>query len=558
VPRKLKHSNSWRRQRGSKKDDVSTVPWMSSIDAPKFAEFLDDNKNRKLERESLRTDPELLREAGVSISGDSLKFHRKVRVLEYFLLRSQLYGSDGADLVPYRISDYWSDYAKAWVTQIGEETVHLPFLGKIAFLCDIGNTKRIVCHPESSAIVEKIFVDTGALTFQKDPDRINLMYRRKSCKSILEAYRHRRLDGDTLQHFSNTPFGRALLSIGLAGKKGTSFFLKGEGLLLNEMSKIKTDDDFEKVARLILRYEQKKQAQVSSVIACLEFLERNKHPSESPVGSAPRYRESKRTKKRYERLGHYDIVEGICSIDSRTAANILSKADPYAAYAAFGAFVESYDRTGIRNGQDWAETFAFLSWYTDSLAYVGLTSQKLEKLGWPKFKSRKTKRHKAFLERSVSHGMLKVSSAKDSAMLMTKSTNSEIIDMNIDPKILPQQNSYSSVDYCPSNVYISTNVPVDRELFESIVIDVLQSPSRLKDSQGAFYYPDFRFLMASTLGLSLKSVDQILAYVISTGSELGRRLWFFPAFGNVPRRDRPDQQLMDVVLKPFDSITLNY
>jgi hypothetical protein len=107
-------------------------------------------------------------------------------------------------------------------------------------------------------------------------------------------------------------------------------------------------------------------------------------------------------------------------------------------------------------------------------------------------------------------------------------------------------------------VYISTNVPVDRELFESIVIDVLQSPSRLKDSQGAFYYPDFRFLMASTLGLSLKSVDQILAYVISTGSELGRRLWFFPAFGNVPRRDRPDQQLMDVVLKPFDSITLNY
>jgi hypothetical protein len=89
-------------------------------------------------------------------------------------------------------------------------------------------------------------------------------------------------------------------------------------------------------------------------------------------------------------------------------------------------------------------------------------------------------------------------------------------------------------------------------------LEILQSPSRFKDSQGAFYYPDFRFLVASTLGLAQRTVDQILAYVISTGSDLGRRLWFFPAFGRVPIRERPDQQLREVVLKPFDSITLNY
>ena len=397
------------------------------------------------------------------------------------------------------------------------------------------------------------------LTVQKDPDKVNLMYKKKTCSMILDAYRHNRLTEDFLQRVSNTPFGRALLSVELAKREDTSLKLVGDGLLLTEMKKMKEDDDFEKVARLILRREQKKQAQISSIIVCLEFLERQKHPSENPVGSAPRYWESKRTKKRYERLGHYDVIENVCSVDSRVATNILASADGSPGFAAFGAVLDSYDRIEAKAGQDWVRTFAFLSWYTDSLAYLAHPLEKLGKqLNWPDFKISKTQRHKAFLSRFVQDASFRVASQKDTIDLLSKSKGSEVIEMNIDPKRFPQLTGYSEVEYCSSNVFVTSKVAVSRDLFESTVLNILQSPSRFKDAQGAFYYPDFRVLVASTLGLGLKVVDQILAYVISTGSELGRRLWFFPAFGRVPRRDRPDQQLTEVVLRPFDSITLNY
>jgi len=532
---------------------------MSYINAPKLAEFLDDNKNKKLNRESLRTDLDLLRKAGVSVSENGRKFGRKIRTLEYFLLRSHLYRSEGNDLVPNLISLNWSDYPKVWKTTVDGEEIHLPLLGKIAFLCKVNGAKKIVCHPDSAASIDKICVDMGMLTFQKDPDKINLMYRKKTCEMILDAYRHRKLTEDFLQRVSNTPFGRALLSVGLAKREGTSFSLMGDGLLLTEMNKIKEDDDLEKVARLILRQEQKKQAQISSVIICLEFLERQKPHSENPVGSAPRYWESKRTKKRYERLGHYEVIEDFCSIDSRVATNILTRAGASPGFAAFGAVLDSYDKTGVRAGQEWVETFAFLSWYTDSLAYLAHPSEKLcKQLNWPDFKILKTQRHKAFLSRFVQDASFHVASQKDLMTIQSKSKGSETIDMNIDPKRFPQLTDYSEVEYCSSNAFVTTKVAVSRDLFESSVLNILQSPSRFKDAQGAFYYPDFRFLVASTLGLSLRGVDQFLAYIISTGSDLGRRLWFFPAFGKVPQRDRPDQQLIEVVLKPFDSITLNY
>lgn len=531
---------------------------MSVIDGSRFAEFLDDNKNRDLNRESLRNDISLLKKAGLLIPENMAKPRKKIRALEYFLLRSQLYKSAGENLEPFRISDFWSDYAKSWIIYADEKQIHLPFLGRIIFLCSVSGQRKYLCHPESSSMIEKIFVDTGALTFQKDPDGINLMYRRKSCKAILDAYKQKRLNEDLLQQISDKPFGRALASIGLARKTDTSFLLEGEGLLLDEMKNIKTEDDFEKVARLILRHEQRKKAQISSVIACLELLERSVSPSETPVGSGPRYRKSEKTKRRYERLGHHQVIEGICSIDSRTAANILGKTDPYAAFAAFGAFVESYDKTGIGSEQDWVETYSFLSWLTDSFAFIKLPSETLQKkLRWHETKRQKTERHQAFLERSMQLESLRISSPAEAIALMKRLDSSEIIDMNIDPDSLPEHNRYN-YEYCPSNVFISSDVPVNRALFESTVLGILNLQSKLKDSQGTFYYPDFRFLVASSLGMSLRRVDKILAYVISTGSELGKRLWFFPAFGRVPVRDQPDQQLIDVILKPFDSITLNY
>lgn len=529
---------------------------MSLIDAPKLAEFLDDNKNKKLNKVALRTDLDLLKKAGVPVSYESLKFGRKIRTLEYFLIRSHLYRPEGNHLVPYLISSNWSDYAKVWRTKINGAEIHVPFLGKIAFLCKNNGNQRIECHPESYGYIEKICVDIGALTFQKDPDKVNLMYKPKTCKIILETYKHKKLNETFLQNIGNTPFGRALLSVGLAKREGQSFKLLGDGLLLTEIKKIKEGEELEKVGRLILRQEQRKQAQISSVIVCLEYLERHTHPSEKPVGSAPRYWESKRTGKRYERLGHYDIIEGLCSIDSRAATNVLNKND--GGFAAFGAFIETYNKVGVMAGRDWVETYAFLSWYTDSLAFLSQQSEKLRKLNWPHFKLLKTERHKDFLSRFIDESSLKVSSQKDLAALQSKLKESEIIDMNIDLKRFPGLNNSLMSEYCSSNIFVTSKVPVNRELFENTIMKILQSPSRFKDTQGAFYYPDFRFLVSSTLGLSLRGVDQILAYIISTGSDIGRRLWFFPAFGRVPPRDRPDPQLLNVILKPFDSITLNY
>lgn len=532
---------------------------MSYIDAPKLAEFLDRNKNKKISRNSIRTDFDLLKKAGVSILEESPKSARKIRTLEYFLLRSHLYRPEGDYLVPDLISSSWHDYAKTWKTEIDGHEVHVPFLGKIAFLCRVNGTLRIVCHPDSASSIEKICVDAGILTFQKDPDKVNLMYKAKKCEAILHAYRQGKLTRELLQEIGNSPFGRALLSIGLARKEDGAFSLAGEGLLLTELKKIKEDSDLEKVARLILRNEQRKQAQISSIVVCLEFLERQRHAFESPVGSGSLYWESKRTKEKYQRLGHYEVIEGYSSLDSRVTSNIFTKSGGTPGFAAFGAFLDTYNKVAARLGQDWVETFAFLCWYTDPIAYLASRPENSGKqLGWPAFKTSKTKRHKSFLLRFIKEDAFLIASQKDLASLQSKSGSSEIIDMNIYPGKFLRLCGTSKVEYCPSNVFLATKVPVDRELFETSVMHILQSPSSFKDAQGAFYYPDFRFLVASTLGLSLKGVDQILAYVISTGSELGRRLWFFPSFGRVPKRDRPDQQLIDVVLRPFDSITLNY
>lgn len=121
---------------------------MSYIDGPKFSEYLDSHRNEKLRKEELRTDIETLKKAGVIVNGQSRKFGRKIRTLEYFLLRSQLYTSEGENLIPYRISQHWSDYAKAWRTLVGDKEIHLPFLGKIVFICKADNSAKIVCHPE--------------------------------------------------------------------------------------------------------------------------------------------------------------------------------------------------------------------------------------------------------------------------------------------------------------------------------------------------------------------------------------------------------------------------
>ena len=531
------------------------LPKMEFIDGQKLAEFLDENRGKKLDKKALRTDSNLLAKAGLTVPSH-LKLRKQIRVLEYFLLRSQLYTPEGSVISPYRIRGNWSDYAKSWFETIGARKIHLPFIGKIAFLC-YPNKRKVICHPESASDIEQIIVDTGGLTFERDPDNVEHRYVKKSCIHLLELYKQREVNQEEINKIGNNAFGRALLAIGLAKKEGENYSFRGNGLLLDEIKKMRADDDMEKTARLILRREQGSQAKIASTIVCLESLERVKLPSKNPIGTGPKFWKSKRTGGRYKRLGHYELVTDICSFDTRTTADVLGKSDPYDGFVTFGSFLDTYYRTYSKEHEEWADTYSFLSWYTDSFAHLFLSKEDLEGIGFPEFKNEKTRRHGRFLERipgNLSSRPLALSTLKEHVQ---RTRDSEIIDMNIDLRNSNLE-SYSPDSYCYSNCYTSSELPVDRELFESTVLRILEEPSNLKDSQGAFYYPDFRFLVASTIGLSLRSVDQILAYVISTNPELSRRLWLFPAFGNVPRRDRPDEQLSNVVLRPFDSIILNY
>lgn len=535
---------------------------MDEIDGPKLAEFLDEHKNKPLDRERLRTDLELLKSAGVSVSKDSIKFGRKVRTLEYFLLRSHLYQVEGKALIPHFVKSNWTDFTKTWKTKFGEKELHVPFLGKIAFICSENGIKRIMCHPDSVSSIDKILVDVGKLTLQRDPDRVNLMYNSRTCRTILNRYHNRELTEEFLMQLSSSPFGRLLLSLKLARKDGEILNLVDQGLLLDEVEKLEGEDELEKAARILLRREQEEHAQIASVIIALENLERQIQPWEKPIGQGPRYRESKRTRKRHSKLDYYQLIEGLCSLDARAATNAFLR-EGRVGFSRFGTFLGVYHKLVTKAQLVWVQSFAFLSWYTDPLVHLIHSPRNLsEKLHWPFFKAKKTEKHRQYLLKFVDEKSLVISSRKDLQKLKERLKASEFIDMNVNPDKLEglgySFKRYSEVAYCSSNIFVASNVSVDRNLFESTAVDVLKSPSRFKDSQGAFYYADFRFLMASRLGLSLKTVDKILAYLISIGSELGGRLWFFPAFGRVPRRDRPDWQLVDVIQKPFDSVALNY
>ena len=74
------------------------------------------------------------------------------------------------------------------------------------------------------------------------------------------------------------------------------------------------------------------------------------------------------------------------------------------------------------------------------------------------------------------------------------------------------------------------------------------------DPQGAFYYGDFRFLAAATLGIGTSSFDRILAYLIHRKPEFADAIFFYPAVGGIKKRDVPGQDLRRAVGQPFDTI----
>lgn len=94
--------------------------------------------------------------------------------------------------------------------------------------------------------------------------------------------------------------------------------------------------------------------------------------------------------------------------------------------------------------------------------------------------------------------------------------------------------------------------------FKKLIIKTLKEDHSWKDRQGAFYYPDFRFIIGQKIGFKLKEVDDMLGYALHKDIDFRARLWFPVAFGIKRKRDRPSEQLAIVLQEPFDTITLRY
>jgi hypothetical protein len=524
------------------------------LDGAALAEFLDLNRERLIPKDEV-TDSSLLKKLGIIVAR---KDDPDKKILEVFLLRSFLYQIDATGcLQPYLIKGNWSDYAKSWKVNIDGEEVHLPFRGKIAFLCYEGGSKKWICHPESSSSVEKIYVDPGELIL---PNNLGL-YKVKPCREILRNFRFDVLTQEHLEEISRDTeisrksvnnFLNALIGLKLAIGRNGDYVLRGvdpssgEKLFFDELENIQGDTELERVAKLLLRRDHKLYMQISTILSWLEFLERTIEPYEFSVGSGTK-----------DEDGFRKITE-FCSLNIKAVINVVRE------FSQFGAFIEWYPHYYLNYEKlKWIrEYYCFLSCHMDSLGFLANFLKKdnfINEVFKTNTKKEKFKQHISYLLRFTSIKDFITVNKNSVADLRLKLNKSEFIDFNPDEKILKSlENWDTKLAWCPYNVFIATKVPVKENVFKEKVIETLKSEKRFRDPQGHFYYPDFRFLIASQLGLSFKAFDNIFAYVLSKDIDFRLRLWLPVLFGIKITKHKIEDTLLSVVGEPFDSIALRY
>jgi hypothetical protein len=525
---------------------------LALIDGPALAEFLDTHKNQSIPLETVR-DVVLLKKLGINIAR---KPERKT--IEAFLLRSSLYQIDASkpdSLTPYLIVNNWSDYAKSWKIHIDNNELHIPFTGKIAFLCANEGSKMWVCHPQSSAFVDKIYVELGELTF---PHHELGFFKKETCVHLLQNFRLDTLTPSTLEEikkntgFAPDSFLTALIGLKLAVKKDDSYLLSGESpsgeaLFFTELEKIQGDTDLEKAARLLLRRDHQYYMHISTTLAWLESQERVIEPYLSPVG-----------KGRKEKAQMKKIVD-CTSLNIRVIANVVRE------YSQFGSFLEWYPREYFDPELlKWTrEYYCFLSCHMDSLGFLA-ASFNIDRFPVRFFKTdtkqEKFKRHLEYLLKFISRdNFLFKMNARQMSSFKEKLDRSEFIDFNPNSEVLKSvMDTAVDAAWCPYNVFVISKVPVKANVFKEKVLQTLKSESVFKDPQGHFFYPDFRFLLSSELGLSFHSFDNVLAYILSKDIDFRSRLWLPVTFGIKIKKHRIEDTLLSVVGEPFDSISLRY
>lgn len=522
------------------------------IDGPSLAEFLDKHKGQSIPKEKIK-DPNLLERLGIKGIRESEK-----KALEVFLLRSYLYQVDeeGRCLRPYLIDGNWTDYTKSWRVILNGQEIHIPFRGKISFFCYSGGKRSWICHPESSSYIEKIYVDVGEVTLPTYMGR----YKVETCKQILQKFKFDVLSPEHLKEIekiTNFPPGsflKALVGLKLAIKANEEYILSGylpsgEKLFFTELEKTQGDTDLEKVAKVLLRRDHQYFMHISTILSWFEYKERIVEPYEDPIGIVSE------GKRKTEKGKQFQKIENSCSLNNAVVYNVIEE------YSKFGFFIEWYPYERLdHNLLKWVkEYYCFLSCYMDSLGFLSKGEKIALKFFKTKTKREKFKRHLKYLSRFTSSEDFKEITQNTLSYIKEKNAKSEFIDFNPDKKSLTSLADIQvEQSWCPYNVFVVTRVPIKVDLFKEKVIETLKSENKFKDPQGHFYYPDFRFLLCSQLGLSFQAFDNIFAYVLSKDVDFRSRLWFPVLFGLRIRKHRVEDSLSLAVGEPFDSISLRY
>ena len=520
------------------------------IDGKWLSKFLEKYKERPILSNDLKT-PEFLSQFGIRVSKSYKREGPRSRFFEAFLLRSFLYRINRKDpryLEPFLIDGNWSNYVDSW--KISKDPVlHRPFRGKIAFLISENGKKKWVCHPETSDSVDKIWFEPGILSLRFPGTDVVPRYKANVCEKIIEHCDFKRLKSSDLETIRKEtkanpePFMVVLESLELTTKNTAEYLIGGQGLFCDEIKKTEGFFDLEKAAKVILRRDSRRIMYITSVLLWLESREHIEEPWVQPIGSGNGEKKQ------------FSLVIRNTSMNAPAVANVLRD------FSKFETFLEWYIREVLDNRMRWIRNnYVTLSCHIDALSFIGAYLQhklQLRKIFKTEFKRERFKRHVRYLLRFIDEdNLIAAVNRKDLNLIGSKFTHSELIDLNPSRKI-PEAVPLD-LKPCLSNIFVVSRLPVKDSYFKERVLETLKNDHIWKNPQGHFYYPDFRFIMSSKLGLTFSAFDRVLAYQIQNDIDFYSRLFLPILWGIRIQRQKIAKSLLSVVQEPFDSISLRY
>lgn len=520
------------------------------IDGKWFSDFLEKYKKRSILSDDLKT-PEFLSQFGAKVSKSNKREDPRSRFFEAFLLRSFLYRisrKDSRYLEPFLIDGNWSNYADSWKIS-KHPMLHRSFRGKIAFLISENGKKKWMCHPETSDSVDKIWFEPGILSLRFVGTSIVPRYKATVCEKILERCDFKRLkssDLETIRKETNTnpeTFMAVLVSLELTTTNVAGYLIGGQGLFCDEIGKTEGFFDLEKAAKVILRRDSKRIMYITNVLLWLESQEHIEDPWVQPIGSGKSEKEQ------------FSLVIRSTSMNAPAVVNVLRD------FSKFETFLEWYPRVKLDDKMRWIRNnYVALSCHIDALSFIGAYLQQglqPKKIFKTELKKEKFKRHVEYLLRFMDeNSLIAAVNEKDLNLLRRKLTNSELIDLNPSHEIL--EAVPLDLKPCLSNIFVVSRLTVKDRYFKERVLETLKNDHIWKNPQGHFYYPDFRFIMSSRLGLTFSAFDRVLAYQIQNDIDFYSRLFLPILWGIRIQRQKIDESLLSVVQEPFDSISLRY